>query len=347
MQPSMALRARWAPSQRPGSGAIGGRRGARRCAQQQQQQEQQGAAEDLPDFQLPKFMPFTPHNALQRAMTSFRHWHTCPDGQTLLVMPLSAEHIRPAADLLTDSFAEAMAAMPYKNYLRRQVRQYLEAHALLPPKAVVLVALLLPPPDGGKPADAAAGCDSVGSSSSGSNGSGTNSTHSSSGSTSAAVASQQGEQQPRGGSPPEDGSLELGDGMAQHPLLNGAGLSDGSSADGAAAAAAGLSEAVLAGVVELSFSASTRSKHLTLTPPEVGGPQPARAVGAPPCAARHCTHRSAVLSLFARRRKRGGDAACAAPLAGPPLPLQHGRHRGAARARLRHRAAACRGGAGG
>lgn len=198
----MAPRTRWSCS------ASGGQRGGARRRVWQQQQEQQEAdepqganvsEEDLPDFGLPKFMPFTPHNALHRTMTSFRHWHTSEDGQVLLVMPLSAQHIRPAADLLTDSFAEAIAAMPYKNYLRRQVRQYLEAHALLPPKAVVLVALLLPAPDGDQLADAAAESADEGSSSSGSSSdssrSGVEATQSSSGMPAAAQQQQQ-QQQP-------------------------------------------------------------------------------------------------------------------------------------------------------
>ena len=233
--------------------------------------------DDLPDFQPPKFRPFTARNSLHRAMTSYRSWHDCgtecggPPGQTLLVTPLSADWVNDTADLLTDSFAEAMAAAPYKNFLRRRVRQYLEAHMQLPPKAVVLVALLLPPPDqGGYPQQQQAGtaAAAAASSSSSPGGSGLGDT--------AAPPSALGS-----ASSSLDGELELGDGMAIHPVLGslgslgGGGSSSSSSSEEEAGAAAAVGGgAVLVGVVELSFSASTRSKYLTLTPPEVRGAAP-------------------------------------------------------------------------
>ncbi|KAL4859982.1 hypothetical protein ACK3TF_000213 [Chlorella vulgaris] len=234
-------------------------------AQRQQEEEQQQDLDELPDFQVPKFKPFTPQNALQRAMTSFRFWHEDSGGQTLLVTPLTNEHIKGTADLLTDSFAEAMSATVYKNYLRRQVKQYLDAHVLLPPKAVVLIALLLPPPndsytdqqqqqqqqqqDGSQ--DSAASYI----------GSGSSSSSSSSG--------EAADVQPSSASPPA-GEQQPAVGRGTQPALDSMASSSGSSSssEDEALGALFVSGSQLVGVVELSFSASTRSKYLTLTPPE-------------------------------------------------------------------------------
>jgi hypothetical protein len=233
-------------------------------AQRQQEEEQQQDFDELPDFQVPKFKPFTPQNALQRAMTSFRFWHEDSGGQTLLVTPLTNEHIKGTADLLTDSFAEAMSATVYKNYLRRQVKQYLDAHVLLPPKAVVLIALLLPPPnasytdqqqqqqDGSQ--DSAASGIGIGSSSSSSSSSG-----------------EAADVQPSIASPPA-GDQQPAVGRGTQPALDSMASSSGSSSSSTedeALGALSVSGSQLVGVVELSFSASTRSKYLTLTPPEV------------------------------------------------------------------------------
>ncbi|KAI3438720.1 hypothetical protein D9Q98_001140 [Chlorella vulgaris] len=232
-------------------------------AQRQQEEEQQQDFDELPDFQVPKFKPFTPQNALQRAMTSFRFWHEDSGGQTLLVTPLTNEHIKGTADLLTDSFAEAMSATVYKNYLRRQVKQYLDAHVLLPPKAVVLIALLLPPPnasytdqqqqqqDGSQ--DSAASGIGIGSSSSSSSSSG-----------------EAADVQPSIASPPA-GDQQPAVGCGTQPALDSMASSSGSSSSSTedeALGALSVSGSQLVGVVELSFSASTRSKYLTLTPPE-------------------------------------------------------------------------------
>ncbi|KAG7667652.1 hypothetical protein Ndes2526B_g01965 [Nannochloris sp. 'desiccata'] len=67
-----------------------------------------------------------------------------PTGQILVVQPVSEEWVEPAADLLTEAFADSMGYVTiYKNFLRRQIRNYLRSHMDLPPKTVCLVALLV------------------------------------------------------------------------------------------------------------------------------------------------------------------------------------------------------------
>jgi ribosomal protein S18 acetylase RimI-like enzyme len=67
-----------------------------------------------------------------------------PNGQVLIVQPVSEEWVEPAADLLTEAFADSIGYMSiYKNFLRRQIRNYLRSHMNLPPKTVCLVALLV------------------------------------------------------------------------------------------------------------------------------------------------------------------------------------------------------------
>ena len=46
----------------------------------------------------------------------------------LLVRALTADWVPAAADILTESFASALGAVPYTNFLRRQVKAYLEQH---------------------------------------------------------------------------------------------------------------------------------------------------------------------------------------------------------------------------
>ncbi|PSC76924.1 acyl-N-acyltransferase [Micractinium conductrix] len=219
-----------------------------------------------------------------------------PEASTLLITPLTKDWIPAAAEVLTDSFAVSLGAAPYTNFLRRQVKSYLELHCELPPKAVVLVALLLPAELAATEA-ALAGGDAAGGDGGGA-GSG------------AALSSWQ-----QSGS---DLEIEMGDGMAMYPLLGSSPLSggstDASSEEGEAVvplarvqreqqgpqqpqdpqpqdpqppAAAQPQEpaqqqegaqppasllgpgsgAQMVGVVELSFSASTRSKYITLNPP--------------------------------------------------------------------------------
>lgn len=264
----------------------------------------------LPDLQLPKFMPFTPQNALQQAMAGYRYrFPVGTDGQVLLIRALTADWVPAAADILTESFATALGAAPYTNFLRRQVKAYLEQHRQLPPKAVVLVALLLPAELAAEEAAAAAAVDAAtgaaaawgnrdSSGGGGDVGASTGSSQASSSSSSSreadismaapwqAAARQQAQQAPEQAQQGVPGSklphaelaADLGDGMAMSPMLGelGAPCSSSSSDSGGSEGeeqqrrqpdAPGRG-AVLAGVVELSFAASTRSQYMTLNPPE-------------------------------------------------------------------------------
>lgn len=101
-------------------------------------------ADALPDLLPPKFQPFVARNELRRRMLSYCREMRTRDGRLLLVLPLSEPWIPATADLLTEAFADAMGAVTvYKNFLRRQIRNYLKAHKDLPPKTVVLVAVLV------------------------------------------------------------------------------------------------------------------------------------------------------------------------------------------------------------
>jgi len=67
------------------------------------------------------------------------------DGGALRIVPMRAEHIGAAADLLADSFVEAKGVQPYLRFVRRNITAYLEARLALPPRALVLVALRVAP----------------------------------------------------------------------------------------------------------------------------------------------------------------------------------------------------------
>ncbi len=170
----------------------------------------------------------------------FRHCTAFEDGM-LVVQPVTAEWIEASAELLTESFAESMGYITiYKNFLRRQIREYLRTHMMLPPKAVVLIAVFKAGGrEGGEgstgPSDAA--------------------------------------RLPGDESTDEDAD----DGMAVHPDLlqcssssgsSGRSNVDGSGKDGSPFSV-GKHEGMLVGVVEVSYSASTRSKFPTLNSPEV------------------------------------------------------------------------------
>ena len=121
--------------------------------QQQLEQQQEQQEPEAPPLADAKFQPFAPRNAAHRLISEFRQ-HRRPlgapggdDGSVLVVQPLTSGWVPAAAELLTDSFAEAISGVGFSRYLRRQVEAYLKQHMLLPPKAVVLVAVLLPPPE--------------------------------------------------------------------------------------------------------------------------------------------------------------------------------------------------------
>lgn len=250
-------------------------------------------------------------NALQQAMLSYQYRREVgQDGTVLLVTALTEDWVPAVADLLTESFAAALGAAPYTNFLRRQVKAYLEQHSRLPPKAVVLVALLLPAQvaegagsqavePGAVPLAAEAGSTS----SSNGNGNGFNAMSSSS----IASSSSESPSSPAGlpGSLPawaqqpqeqqaqqEAETADMADGMAIHPLFGMMGSASSSSNSECSSddkqeqvqqqqrRHGPGSGAVLAGVVELSFSASTRSQYFTLNPPEVSE-QAKLAVGRP------------------------------------------------------------------
>jgi ribosomal protein S18 acetylase RimI-like enzyme len=91
-----------------------------------------------------KFQPFVARNELRRRMLGYYRELPTPSGQILVVQPVSEEWIEPAADLLTEAFADSMGYVTiYKNFLRRQIRNYLRSHMNLPPKTVCLIALLV------------------------------------------------------------------------------------------------------------------------------------------------------------------------------------------------------------
>lgn len=281
------------PLGRPCTRATGDQqqRGGRRRRQQTQVRALQDGGPNLPDLALPKFMPFTPQNALQQAMMRYRFQREVgSDGQVLLVTALNAAWITSAADLLTESFAVSLGAAPYTNFLRRQVKAYLEQHSRLPPKAVVLMALVLPADMAAAEMEAAVGAAvaaaaEFSSSSSSSSGSsvgeaGVGSSGGSNGissSSSSEVSSSSGMASPL---PSWQQPLaDLGDGISMLRTL---------AKDMKASAKEDEQQqkqeneqqeqqeqpvgpgtgALLAGVVELSFSSSTRSNYVTLNPPE-------------------------------------------------------------------------------
>ena len=92
-----------------------------------------------------KFQPFVAHNELRRRMLTFRRALSTADGrQVLIVQPVSQEFIEPAAVLLTDAFGKSMGYIStYRNFLQRQIRNYLRTHMDLPPKTVILLAFLV------------------------------------------------------------------------------------------------------------------------------------------------------------------------------------------------------------
>lgn len=186
-------------------------------------------------------------NALQRRMVGFRRTYGASEGRTLVVQPLTDEWVQDSADLLTDAFADSMGYISvYKNYLRRQIKKYLQSHVLLPPKSVVLVGLLLPAGAGGDDAlgleglqqqEAPASSSSV-SSDAGSSSSGMDSSSLSSSST--------------------DPSSNLAQ-QGQQAVFQGAFAGDLPGPEPGSA--------MVVGAVEISFTEATRSRFMTLNSP--------------------------------------------------------------------------------
>lgn len=87
-----------------------------------------------------------PQNAVTDALLQFERVYELEDNgnaKTLVVRCMSNRWIEPAADLLTESFADSMGYLDvYKNFLRKQIEQYLRKHVLLLPKTAILVAVL-------------------------------------------------------------------------------------------------------------------------------------------------------------------------------------------------------------
>jgi ribosomal protein S18 acetylase RimI-like enzyme len=102
------------------------------------------ATPDITEEEAPKFRPFIAQDEILNRVKRFKYTKPTPYGQVVVVPLLSEQFIDPAANILTESFADAMGASPYRNYLRKQIRKYLHHHIIrLAPKAVVLAALLL------------------------------------------------------------------------------------------------------------------------------------------------------------------------------------------------------------
>jgi ribosomal protein S18 acetylase RimI-like enzyme len=161
-------------------------------------------------------------------MVQFRRSFSFGEAGTLRVEPVAEEWVPAAADLLTDTFAESMGYVAvYTNFLRRQIRKYLMAHMNLPPKTVVLIAILVPP------ADAEAAPDVAG----------------------------HAERAEPSGAAPEDAAPSgwLPEGMAAAGRAGGEAPASPAPPRGAAA--------VVVGAVEVSFTAATRARFLTLNSP--------------------------------------------------------------------------------
>lgn len=241
-------------------------------------------------------------------MVRFRQRTDLPDGDALLVVPLHADWVPAAAELLASSFADSLAASLYKRYLQRQIKAYLEAHINLPPKAVVLAALRMPR-ELAEAAEAEARAEleqpavtaalaswpssSASSMSTGNQGlalsSSSSNSSSSGGGDNGSAAAQLGGLDSALTSCDEDlaaasPSFELrgsSDGVAGSSGSSSEEAATAGSRAAAAASAAGAlttvggsllapgSGAVLTSVLELSFSPSTRSKHVTLQSPDV------------------------------------------------------------------------------
>jgi ribosomal protein S18 acetylase RimI-like enzyme len=102
------------------------------------------ATPDITEEEAPKFRPFIAQDEILNRVKRFKYTKPTPYGQVVVVPLLSEQFIDPAANILTESFADAMGASPYRNYLRKQIRKYLHHHIIrLAPKSVVLAALLL------------------------------------------------------------------------------------------------------------------------------------------------------------------------------------------------------------
>ncbi|KAK9906439.1 hypothetical protein WJX75_001880 [Coccomyxa subellipsoidea] len=81
---------------------------------------------------------------VRQAFLEYRYRAAAPGG-SLLIRPITEKQMHDTTELLTQSFSEAMGYMSvYRTFLRRHIQQYLQQHALLPPKTIVLVALLSP-----------------------------------------------------------------------------------------------------------------------------------------------------------------------------------------------------------
>lgn len=92
-----------------------------------------------------KFQPFIARNALRERLLGFRKEIPARDGSCLVIHPLNEAWVEATADVLTDAFADSMGYVSaYRNFLRRQIRAYVQGNLALPPKAVILVAILVP-----------------------------------------------------------------------------------------------------------------------------------------------------------------------------------------------------------
>lgn len=197
------------------------------------------AGADPPDLLPPKFAPFVARNELRRKMLSYCSESRARDGRLLLVLPLSEAWVPDTADLLTDAFADAMGAVTvYKNFLRRQIRNYLRAHMDLPPKTVILIALLVDE-------TALAAAEAA-----------------------AAETARVAETVEAAAEAPDRFDDSLGDGMGAAGPEPAGGDADGAGVPLRWRALAPGPAATLAAAVEISFTESTRTKDLTgLDPP--------------------------------------------------------------------------------
>ena len=225
----------------------------------------------------------------RRRILSYRYQAEVPGAGTLLIRPMSTRWLDALADLLTDSFADSLGHVTaYKTFLRHSIAKYLAHHLTLPPKAVVLMALITPstlpattegPACGTGSADVGSGGGGSGSDSD--SGGGTRSNHISSSSfaieqaaSAANDASRVAPQQQLYSGPTahglegcsRDSSSSSSSRLAQ-AILAAAAAASSHGQDDAADAELVAAGATLVGVVEVSFTASTRNKHLTLNPP--------------------------------------------------------------------------------
>ena len=191
---------------------------------------------------------------------------TFPSAPFVLVRPLLQPEISDAASLLTDGFAAAMGyPAKYRRLLRNHIVSYLRAHTRLSPAAVVLGARFVEEEEG------RGGGGGVGEEEGGEDEEMLGVSAAAAAAAAAAVAAFAAASSPALSEDEEDAQLL----PPPPPLLSA--LLARSAADGAEEAAAERPPrpprenplpGVLAGSVEVSFSGSTRTKSLTLNPPD-------------------------------------------------------------------------------